>query len=253
MMENGKPRKRRQLSPEEKWEVFLEIASQQLTQAALPRPPTRQTTRHGIALHARLVANDQVLKQARDARQPPRDRTRREPRLAVLDPHHPLVPRLRCRPKNPNTSAEVTSAGSLPTTAKNTFRSYAVASHVFTAPRAPTNSRYPSTNGCPNVIAGTPRRHERLPAWHRSQRDRGHRQRPPPARDLGQRRSEPVARFRNPIRDRNLEPAALPAGRCRPVLRATSNDVVVCARGRRFCRSACRASAKQLAPRRWRR
>src|SRR5664279_3731677 len=33
MMENGKPRKRRQLSPEEKWEVFLEVASQQLTQA----------------------------------------------------------------------------------------------------------------------------------------------------------------------------------------------------------------------------
>jgi len=25
MMENGKPRKRRQLSPAEKWEVFLEV------------------------------------------------------------------------------------------------------------------------------------------------------------------------------------------------------------------------------------
>jgi hypothetical protein len=33
MMENGRPRKRRQLSPEEKWEVFLEVASQQLSQA----------------------------------------------------------------------------------------------------------------------------------------------------------------------------------------------------------------------------
>jgi transposase len=37
MMENGKPRKRRQLSPEEKWEVFLEVASQQLTQADAAR------------------------------------------------------------------------------------------------------------------------------------------------------------------------------------------------------------------------
>jgi transposase len=36
MMENG-TRKRRQLSPEEKWEVFLEIASQQLTQADAAR------------------------------------------------------------------------------------------------------------------------------------------------------------------------------------------------------------------------
>ena len=37
MMENGKPRKRRQLSPEEKWEVFLEVTSQQLTQADCAR------------------------------------------------------------------------------------------------------------------------------------------------------------------------------------------------------------------------
>jgi transposase len=37
MMESGKPRKRRQLSPEEKWEVFLEVASQQLTQADAAR------------------------------------------------------------------------------------------------------------------------------------------------------------------------------------------------------------------------
>ena len=37
MMENGKARKRRQLSPEEKWEVFLEVTSQQLTQADAAR------------------------------------------------------------------------------------------------------------------------------------------------------------------------------------------------------------------------
>jgi hypothetical protein len=27
MMENGKPRRRRQLSPEEQWELFLEVTS----------------------------------------------------------------------------------------------------------------------------------------------------------------------------------------------------------------------------------
>jgi len=37
MMENGTPHKRRQLSPEEKWEVFLEVTSQQLTQADAAR------------------------------------------------------------------------------------------------------------------------------------------------------------------------------------------------------------------------
>jgi transposase len=37
MMMNGTPSKRRQLSPEEKWEVFLEVASQQLTQADAAR------------------------------------------------------------------------------------------------------------------------------------------------------------------------------------------------------------------------
>ena len=37
MMENGMPRKRGQLSPEEKWEVFLEVTSQQLSQADAAR------------------------------------------------------------------------------------------------------------------------------------------------------------------------------------------------------------------------
>ena len=37
MMENGKPRKRWQLSPQEKWEIFLEVTSQQLTQADAAR------------------------------------------------------------------------------------------------------------------------------------------------------------------------------------------------------------------------
>jgi transposase len=35
MMENGKQRTRRQLSPEEKWEIFLEVTSQELSQSDL--------------------------------------------------------------------------------------------------------------------------------------------------------------------------------------------------------------------------
>ena len=41
----------------------------------------------------------------------------------------------------PNTSATVTSTGSLPTTVKNTFKSYAVAHNVFRRQRARTTSR----------------------------------------------------------------------------------------------------------------
>jgi transposase len=37
MMENGKQRKRRQLSPEEKWEIFLEVTSQEISQADAAR------------------------------------------------------------------------------------------------------------------------------------------------------------------------------------------------------------------------
>jgi transposase len=33
MVENGKQRKRRQLSPQEKWEIFLEVTSQEISQA----------------------------------------------------------------------------------------------------------------------------------------------------------------------------------------------------------------------------
>jgi transposase len=37
MMDNGKPRRRRQLSPEEKWEIFLEVTSQGISQADAAR------------------------------------------------------------------------------------------------------------------------------------------------------------------------------------------------------------------------
>jgi hypothetical protein len=36
-MENGKSRKRRQLSPEEKWEILLEVTSQEISQADAAR------------------------------------------------------------------------------------------------------------------------------------------------------------------------------------------------------------------------
>ena len=38
MMENGKQRKRRQLSPAEKWEIFLEVTSQELSPSDQTRP-----------------------------------------------------------------------------------------------------------------------------------------------------------------------------------------------------------------------
>ena len=37
MMENGKRRPRRQLTPEEKWEIFLEVTSQELSQSDAAR------------------------------------------------------------------------------------------------------------------------------------------------------------------------------------------------------------------------
>ena len=37
MMENGKRRPRRQLTPEEKWEIFLEVTSQEISQADAAR------------------------------------------------------------------------------------------------------------------------------------------------------------------------------------------------------------------------
>src|ERR1700758_4793114 len=37
MMENGKRRRARQLSPEEKWEIFLEVPSQEISQADAAR------------------------------------------------------------------------------------------------------------------------------------------------------------------------------------------------------------------------
>ena len=37
MMENGKRRGRRQLTPQEKWEIFLEVTSQEISQSDAAR------------------------------------------------------------------------------------------------------------------------------------------------------------------------------------------------------------------------
>ncbi len=58
MMENGKPRKRRQLTPEEKWEVFLEVTSQELSQADAAR---KWSVDVSVIIRLRALAKDAAL------------------------------------------------------------------------------------------------------------------------------------------------------------------------------------------------
>ena len=74
MMENGTPRKRRQLSPEEKWEVFLEVASQQLTQADAAR---KWGVDVSTVIRIRALAKDAALAAfaaSKPGRMPPQSR-----------------------------------------------------------------------------------------------------------------------------------------------------------------------------------
>jgi transposase-like protein len=57
-MENGKPRRRRQLSPEEKWEVFLEVTSQELSQADAAR---KWGVDVSVIIRLRALAKDAAL------------------------------------------------------------------------------------------------------------------------------------------------------------------------------------------------
>jgi transposase len=57
-MENGMPRRRRQLSPEEKWEVFLEVASQELSQADAAR---KWGVDVSVIIRLRALAKDAAL------------------------------------------------------------------------------------------------------------------------------------------------------------------------------------------------
>ena len=57
-MQNGMRRRRRQLSPEEKWELFLEVTSQQLTQADAAR---KWGVDVSVVIRLRRLAKDAAL------------------------------------------------------------------------------------------------------------------------------------------------------------------------------------------------
>jgi transposase-like protein len=57
-MQNGMRRRRRQLSPEEKWEVFLEVTSGQLTQADAAR---KWGVDVSVVIRIRKIAKDAAL------------------------------------------------------------------------------------------------------------------------------------------------------------------------------------------------
>ena len=58
MMENGKQRRRRQLSPEEKWELFLEVTSQELSHADAAR---KWGVDVSVIVRLRALAKDAAL------------------------------------------------------------------------------------------------------------------------------------------------------------------------------------------------
>ena len=57
-MENGRPRKRRQLTPEEKWEIFLEVTSQEMSQAEAAR---KYGVDVSVIIRLRALAKDAAL------------------------------------------------------------------------------------------------------------------------------------------------------------------------------------------------
>ena len=57
-MENGRQRKRRQLSPEEKWEIFLEVTSQEISQADAAR---KYGVDVSVIVRLRALARDAAL------------------------------------------------------------------------------------------------------------------------------------------------------------------------------------------------
>jgi len=58
MLENGKPRKRRQLTPEERWEIFLEVTSQEISQADAAR---KYGVDVSVIMRLRALAKDAAL------------------------------------------------------------------------------------------------------------------------------------------------------------------------------------------------
>ncbi len=58
MLENGKRRARRQLTPEEKWEIFLEVTSQEVSQADAAR---KWGVDVSVIIRLRALAKDAAL------------------------------------------------------------------------------------------------------------------------------------------------------------------------------------------------
>jgi transposase len=58
MMEKGKSRKRRQLTPEEKWEIFLEVTSPEISQADAAR---KYGVDVSVIIRLRALAKDAAL------------------------------------------------------------------------------------------------------------------------------------------------------------------------------------------------
>jgi transposase len=85
MMENGKTRKRRQLSPEEKWEIFLEVTSQELSQADAAR---KWNVDVSTVVRLRQLARDAALAAfaaAKPGRMPSAEQVELEDALAEND------------------------------------------------------------------------------------------------------------------------------------------------------------------------
>lgn len=58
MSEKGRPRTRRQLSPEEKWEIFLEVTSQEISQSDAAR---KYGVDVSVIVRLRALAKDAAL------------------------------------------------------------------------------------------------------------------------------------------------------------------------------------------------
>ena len=84
-MENGRSRKRQQLSSEEKWEIFLEVTSQELSQADAAR---KWGVDVSVIIRLRALAKDAALAAfaaAKPGRMPSAERVELEAALAEND------------------------------------------------------------------------------------------------------------------------------------------------------------------------
>lgn len=84
-MENGRPRKRRQLTPEEKWEIFLEVTSQEISQADAAR---KYGVDVSVVIRLRALAKDAALAAfaaAKPGRMPSPEQVELEAALAEND------------------------------------------------------------------------------------------------------------------------------------------------------------------------